>query len=97
MTTDEMIDLFTADNDEYLKFDRVQAKRATRPDLHAFMLLNELVPGDSDIVSWAGYDEIWLGISTEKLAAIVTPEQVIELHRCGVRYDSSVDCLAMFV
>lgn len=96
MTKADLIELLTRDNDEYLKFSRVKNKRSRRPDLHAFLLLDELVPDNHDIVAAAEHDEIYLAIGLDILANKITPEQVLELHRCGVRYCSSGDCLAMF-
>lgn len=96
MTTDELSALFDAD-DEFIKFDRVPKKRSQRPDIHAFLLLDELVPGATDMVSAAEHDEIYLEVDPEALAKVITKEQVIELQRCGVRYDSANDSLCMFV
>ncbi len=83
--------------DEFLKFDRVKNKTSNRADLHAFNLLDKLVPSKRDIVSAAEHDEIWLSISPAELSRVATEDQIIELIRCGVRYDSSCDALAMFV
>lgn len=83
--------------DELLEFRRVQNKTSKRADLHAFNLLDKLVPGTGDIVSAAEHDEIWLSVDPMELAASATEEQIIELIRCGVRYDKSTDSLAMFV
>ncbi len=82
---------------EFLEFDRVENKTSQRHDLHAFMLLDRLVPGKGDIVSAAEHDEIWLGVSPEELAKVATEDQIIELIRCGVRHDGDTDSLAMFV
>jgi len=81
--------------DEFLKFDRVANKRSQRRDLHAFLLLDELVPGKSDIVDAAGHDQIWLSILFDEFPETVTEEQVIELIRCGVFLEE--DTLSMFV
>jgi hypothetical protein len=91
-----MIAAFTADNDEYIKFDRVTDKRSQRPDLHAFLLLDALVPGDRDLIGCAAHDEFFLDVDPDKLAAVITPEQIIELLRCGVSWDAGSDSLAMF-
>lgn len=89
-------DRFEAVNDDYLKFDRVENKRSQRPDLHAFILLDDLFPNNgNDIVCSAGHDEIWLDFEGNKLNDL-TDEQILELTRCGVRYDSECDSLAMF-
>lgn len=87
-----------ADNEgnEYLKFDRVEVKLSTRPDIHAFILLNNLFPNNRDIVSGAEHDEIYLDVSSEQIEAL-TDAQMKELSRCGVRYDSYKGCLCMFV
>lgn len=81
-----MDELFEKHNDEYLKFERVENKRSSRPDLHAFLLLDELFPGTRDIVSHASHDEIYLDIDSDDIEKL-TEGQVIELLRCGVLYD----------
>lgn len=75
----------------------VTSRRSSRPDIHAFVLLNELVPGTEDMVSVAEHDKIWLSVSPEQLAAVATDDIVLELVRCGVCYDNGVHSLAMFV
>lgn len=80
---------------EFLKFDRVQNKLSSRPDIHAFILLNQISPSDTDIISSARHDEIFLGVDMDEFEA--TEEQCIDLIRCGVRYDASTDSMAMFV
>lgn len=97
MTVEEMDALFDAVFDEeFLRFDRVEGKRSNRPDLHGFLLLDELVPGDRSMISAADHDEYWLGVSLEALAAAVTPAQIIELIRCGIRCDTGCDSMAVF-
>lgn len=94
-----MIDLeaeFKRHNDEYIKFENIKGPPCRRPDLCAFLLLDKLVPGERDIVSASKHDEIYLGISTEELAKVATSEDILYLTRCGVRYDSDTDSLAMF-
>lgn len=84
-------------DEEFLKFDRVKTKLSNRADIHAFLLLDKLVPGTTDMVSSAEHDEIWLNVELEELEAVATEEQVVELLRCGVRLDRETDALAMFV
>jgi hypothetical protein len=88
-------DRFEAVNDDYLKFDRVKEKRSSRPDLHAFLLLDEIFTAPRDIIQAAEHDEIFLDINEEQ-ASKLTDDQILELVRCGVRY-SECDCLCMFV
>lgn len=96
MTSEELIEMLDADTDEFLKFERIEKPLSKRPDLHAFLLLDRLVPGTQDIVAGAGHGEIWIGVDVEELAAVITPEQVTDLIRCGVRWDSSADSIGMF-
>ncbi len=90
-------DRFEAVNDDYIKFDKVKNKRSMRPDLHAYILLDELFPNPgADIVCAASHDKIWLDFESEKINEL-TDSQILELTRCGVRYDKEYDSLAMFV
>lgn len=88
--------MFEKYNDEFCKFENVQNKLSNRPDLHAFILLDKLVPGNSDIVSASEHDEFYLDIDIQKLEQVITEEQIVDLVRCGVRYDTGYDCLSMF-
>ena len=91
-------ELFDKHDDEYLEFERIQNKLSSRPDIHAFILLNSLVQSDSrDMVSAAEHDEIFLDVDPEELAQVATEEQIVDLIRCGVRYSAEHDSLAMFV
>lgn len=89
--------VFEQFDDDFLKFDRVEKKLSNRPDLHAFLLLDRLLPGDRDMVSAAEHDEIFLDVELDDLAKTgITEEQVRDLVRCGVRI-SDFDGLCLFV
>lgn len=82
--------------DDYLKFYRIEFKRSQRPDLHAFLLLDELFPNTGRyMVSESGHDKFYLEPDGTKLGAL-TDDHILELVRCGVLYDNEFDCLAMF-
>jgi hypothetical protein len=82
--------------DEYLKFERVEKKLCGIPDLHAFMLLEQLAPGEKDLIGCAEHDIIYLDVDLDKLCENITEEQIVELRRCGIMYDDDNDCLSMF-
>ena len=82
-------------HDDFLKFELVGNKLSTRPDIHAFILLNEIFPDNRDIVCAAGHDVIWLDVDGEKIASL-NDDQVLELTRCGVMHDEESDSLSMF-
>lgn len=84
-------------DDEFLKFDRVLNQMSSRRDVHAFQLLDILVPVKDDIVSCAEHDQIWLSVDVEELLEAASEEQLLDLHRCGVWYDDDVESLSMWV
>lgn len=87
-------ELFEKHDGEFLKFERITDKdrRHPRPDLCAFLYLHERFGGKGDMVCGAQHDVIFLDAEPDQL----TEEDVIYLRRCGVRYDSEVESLAMF-
>ncbi len=95
----DLNEIFEKFSDEYIKFGNVKDKLHPRPDICAFLLLDKLCPDKEgqDMVSAAEHDEIWLDVDCEKLAVIATEEDILTLTRCGVRYDSETESLAMFV
>jgi len=86
----------TNDNESFLKFESVKTKRSNRPDLHAFLLLDELFPKNRDMVSGACHDQIWLDVSEEDIENL-TDDNILELSRSGVFYDRESNALSMFV
>jgi len=92
-------EIFESFNDEFLEFDRVENKRSKCKDIHAFLLLEEIMDGqiENRIISGIEYEEYFLSVDCDELAKRITRDQVIELTRCGVRYSDNYDCLAMFV
>lgn len=95
-TLDERFEQFEQFENEFLTFHLVAEPRSQRRDLHAFLLLDELVPGSKPLISAAEHDEYYLEIDCEALNKVATDEQLLELRRCGIRYDSEFDCLAVF-
>lgn len=84
-------------NDDHCKFEKVKNKLNNRPDLHAFLLLDKLLPENKNMISAVSYDIIYLNIDIKELSKKITEEQVHELVCCGIMYESSYDCLSKFV
>lgn len=79
---------------DYLKFDQVEPKLSSRPDLHAFLMLDALFPGTQSVVAAADHEIIYLAFDEEQLDTL--GESVLrDLHRCGVSVGS--DGVYMFV
>ena len=89
---EEIEKLFEKHDDEYLKFDMVENKLSKRRDLHAYIMLDRLFPGIGNIINCSDHEVIWLDIDSKDIATL-TEEQIIELLRCGVRFDE--DSLTM--
>lgn len=92
----KIINLFKKHDDEYRKFDRVKNPLSTRRDLACFLLLDKLFHKDEDIIEFAEHDEIILSIPLEKLAMVVTEEDIVTLIRCGIIIDENENRLFMY-
>ncbi len=73
---------FNKYDNEYGKFDRIKNKRSQRKDMHAFILLDKLFPGEYNIIAWAGHDEIALEFSEDQIETL-TDDNILELVRCS--------------
>lgn len=93
---EERSGLFAEFDDDFLKFEKVKEKLSKRPDLHAFILLDKLVPGKNDLISAAEHDEYYLSIEPDELRKAATKDQLRDLHRCGIRHDEGNDSLCVF-
>lgn len=82
--------------DKYGKFSEIGVRRSNRSDLHAFLLLDSLVPGTDDVVGASEHDIFYLGFDVAEVAKAINEDQIIELVRCGVFIESQYRSLAMF-
>lgn len=90
--------LFRLYTDEYSDFDLIEEKFSNRPDLHAFILLDKLLPDTVDIVVSSGEDDIvFLNVNAEGLFRVATKENIRDLVRCGVCYDKFSTALYMMI
>ena len=91
----EIEERFKQFEDDFLEFDKIVNRRNDRPDLHAWLLLDELFPKPGfDMICAASHDEIWLDVDDSDVKKL-TDKQILELIRCGVRCDEHG--LAMYV
>ena len=91
----DILEAFKKYDDEYMKFKDCTEKLSSRADICAFLIADRLVPGDSDMISNAEHDQIFLVVDLVRLEEIATDEDVANLVRCGVFIDE--DSLSMFV
>lgn len=98
MTELELAKLFEKHNDaELLRFKRIENPPSVAKDLCAFLLLDRLCPGNTDIVAAAEHDVIYLSYDFSDLKDCITEDDVIYLLRCGVCLDNDTDSLCMYV
>jgi hypothetical protein len=99
MTIDDIERLYDEHEDEHLEFKNIKPERRLhrRPDLNAFLLLDKLVPGDRDMVQVAEHDEFWVEVRPKQVAAVATEEDILDLMRCGIMYDSDIESFHSFV
>jgi hypothetical protein len=98
MSVEQLSATFDKYEDEYIQFQNVASKRSRRPDMHAFIVLDELLPGDGkgDLISAAEHDQFFLDIEPEALARVATEEIILDLVRCGVSFDEENESLFLF-
>ena len=69
-----------------------------RPDLNAFLLLDKLLmPSPRDIVASVEHDEFFVDVVLQQLVGIATHEDILDLIRCGVKFDRATDSLLLSV
>lgn len=82
---------------ELCRFERIKNPKSKRPMIHAFLVLDDLVPGDKEFLQIEPefYDSgggLTLYLESEDYVAM-TEDHVIELLRCGINYDHGWDTL----
>jgi hypothetical protein len=78
---------FELHSEEYLNFKEVLGPKSTRPDVHAFLLLDELIVSNEYgrcILSGSVHEKIYLDVDIEEISSFLTESLVIELIRSGV-------------
>lgn len=98
ISKDDLDELFEEYNDEYLEFHLVTERLHSRRDIHAFLLFDKIMNLEEErpIIGCARHDEVFLDVDVDKFCDAATKENVIDLIRCGVRYDESHECFCMF-
>lgn len=90
-------EVFEKHSKEYLKDENITQKLHKRLDVCAFLILDNLVPAEGDMITATEHDQIFLDVDLEQLAEVATEEDIANLIRCGVRLCSEYDSLCMFV
>ncbi len=102
MTFEELENFFEIHNDQFLKTDNIKKRMSPRPDLCAFLILDELqfrselIDSYSDIVNQAEHGIIYLGVDPENILSVITEADILDLIRCGVCFNSDESCFTMF-
>ena len=81
--------LFEKHENEW-EFAKIANPLHQRPDICAFLLLDQLAPSkykNYDMIVAAEHDQIWLDADIDELAKNATEDDIITLRRCGVFID----------
>jgi hypothetical protein len=79
------------------RFDLVTNRLSSRSDMHAFMLLDRLVPGTFCLLQWANVDQVWFEVAVGRVEEAATEEELRDLICCGVFYDARMNALSLFI
>lgn len=79
--------------DDFLKFKEIAHPMHRCPDICALLIIDAIDPGKTFLIRSADHEQIWLDGDIED----ATDEQIRDLRRCGVFYDTEVESLSMFV
>jgi hypothetical protein len=98
MTYQDLIDSFERNEDEFLKFERIDPAKlhTSRADLQALIYLDKMMPSDEDIISDSSHDVIYLSYAVNRVASLFDEVDVIMLLRCGVCLDKTTDSFYLF-
>jgi hypothetical protein len=97
MTSEEINELMNGKfESEYCKFENIpeEDRLAENRDICALLFLYNHLKNKRDFNLSPAHDILYL-LDVDNLAEL-TEEDVLYLTRCGVHYDSSYDCLAIF-
>ena len=94
-----LTELFKKHNEEYLHHGDIENPMHRQADLCAFLMLDKIAPlnNDRDIIIDARHDEITLAFDSAKVAENATEQEIIDLIRCGIRFEEGDECFVMFV
>lgn len=89
--------MFEKFEEDHHTFEKIPVADRLHPSrrLCAFLKIASLMDDPSDFNLSAEHDEIWIA-DADDLRDDTTEDDIRYLARCGVRYDSEVDSLAMF-
>jgi len=98
MNKDKCIQIWKLHDQEYLEFFKIKNKICESPDLSALMLIHKfMLYKEYDVIRGSEHDEIYLTSLDDLDLEKITEDVIIDLIRCGVRYDENYDCLSMFI
>lgn len=101
MTETQLEEIFEQHSDEYLKFERIENPKHSRPDLCAMLMISEIQSRHYPekrifrMISGAEHDEIFFDVDIEDIAEYSSKKEIVDLIRCGIRFEDGH--FAMFV
>lgn len=92
-------ELFEKHSEEYLHHHVIENPMHRQADLCCFLMLDKIAPlnNDRNVIAYASHDEITLAFDPNTVAQNATEQEIIDLIRCGLRYEEDEECFMMFV
>lgn len=102
LTNEQLFELFNMP-DDYCDFSEVKNQLASRPDVHAMIVLDNLFPythykeGEATLIECVHTSQIWFFIKGEDFKKRVTIEMIRDLIRCGLTYNLQEDRFSLIL
>ncbi len=95
----DLVAAFEKADESNVSFKDVPNKLSERRDLCAMLLLDKLVPSESEhyIIRAAEHDVVYLEVDLDALAAAASEDDILLLAQCGVSFDDHWDSLVLRV
>jgi len=98
MEKDKFVEIWKLHDDEYCQSEKIKNKLCESTDLAAFMLIHKfMIDKVADIILSCEHDIIYLAPIDNLDLKRIKESDIIDLIRCGIRYEDDFDCLSMFV
>jgi len=98
MTTNDLIDFLEENNDsDFCKFEKIKNPLFKQSDLQALFIFNQILPEHGDFICSTNHYGIFFSVSPKDISKKASKEQILDLLRCGISYDSSRGCFYKFI
>lgn len=84
MKVEDAFALMRLESKNYFDIENIKCRMYQPPDVNAFVLINNILPSDKNIILSVGPNEIVLNADAELLCQLAYDDELVDLVRCGV-------------